>query len=164
MWVFFRDGFISAVLQDANTNTMKVRARDRESLEALIRDGYLPSDTAIVPTNTTDYPYRVYVSKADWAKAVYMIANDIDYTNYKDAIKKRGHHILYTALNKVWHVMWDFGYSIAHPEKQKTQQYKQPSLPLLDGDRSQGTGLRSREEVIDGKIVRRRPAGQPKKD
>jgi len=85
MWIFCEAGFFSAVQHQASEVT--IRARCREDLEAL--NVWCPRMGAIVETPGRDYAYRATASKADWAAAVAILAQDIDYPNFKEAARRR---------------------------------------------------------------------------
>jgi hypothetical protein len=91
MWLMTSIGFYSVVAYGGHPDTLLVRARVREDLEAL-RRGYLP-DLEIVEGGGTDYQYRAMVSRGEWEHAVSGIAADIDYPNFKQAVAQcQGSH------------------------------------------------------------------------
>src|SRR3954454_8877964 len=67
MWLFTTIGFFSVVADPAHADTLKVRARAREDLEAL-RDHYLP-DLEVVESGRTDYRFRAFVHRDEWTHA-----------------------------------------------------------------------------------------------
>lgn len=84
MWLLTTRGFYSIVMHRDDPETMVVRARVCEDLEAL-RERYLP-ELQIVDSAGTDYRYRALVAKLDWAVAAHRLAFDVDYPNFKDAV------------------------------------------------------------------------------
>jgi hypothetical protein len=92
MWVVTTKGFFSAVEHRKDPNTVIVRARVRKDLEAarnLIEDAADRRRHRIYVDNTADYPYRLDLPKDIWASVVAQLAHDIDYDNFKDAVKAR---------------------------------------------------------------------------
>lgn len=97
MWVFSRYGLLSIVcarVTDSPTakpdpKRMMVRARQYETLDELQVNAALPS-LDIVCNAGTDYPYRVFVSKADVFVLLEWLGNDISYDNFKGAVASDG--------------------------------------------------------------------------
>lgn len=88
MWICFNDGFVSAVVSD-NPEELKVRARRREHLETLF-----PTKTIHVD-NMTDYKYRIFCSKEEWAEVVLDRINNMKYDNFKNSVVDDELHDLY---------------------------------------------------------------------
>lgn len=98
MWLFSKIGFFSAVLAESDDENewVMVRGRVREDLERLVEctsvlfqdEESNPYRPEILEWPGRDYPYRVIVEKEVWAEVVQMLAMDIDYTNFKNSIKK----------------------------------------------------------------------------
>src|SRR5262245_796133 len=94
MWICFNDAFVSAVADPKKPGTLKVRARKRDHLERLFPHAEIHESTE------TDYRYRVFVRKRDFACLLVERAMDIDYGNFKDSVKDKGLHDLYAGF---WH-------------------------------------------------------------
>ena len=103
MWLFTSIGFFSVVADDANPDTVKIRARARTDLAAL-RAGYLP-DLEIVESDHTDYRYRAFVLREEWEHAAHALAADIDYPNFKNAVAERQGFARAKRYAKVWEIM-----------------------------------------------------------
>jgi len=103
MWIFTTIGFFSVVEDSEHPDTLKIRARAREDLAAL-RDGYLP-DIEFIETDHTDYRFRAFVRRDEWAHAAHALAVDIDYPNFKSAVAERQGHKRAGRYTKVWEVM-----------------------------------------------------------
>lgn len=90
-WFCMNDGFISAVVDksDLSGNTLKVRSRFQRDLEDIF------PDHDIVENAGTDYAYRVFVSKQEFAELMYNRIMDIDYTNFKNSVIRDDLHELY---------------------------------------------------------------------
>ena len=105
MWLFTTIGFFSVVADPAHPDTLKVRARAREDLETL-RARYLP-DLEIVETDHTDYRFRAFLHRDEWAHAVQALTADIDYPNFKAAVGQRQGPARAKRYAKVWQVMYE---------------------------------------------------------
>ena len=103
MWIFTETGFVSAVRKHDNPDVITVRARDRESLQALA----VTSGVEIARSPRGDYPYRAFVKPEVFAQWVSAVAADIDYDNFKSHIAHtKGYDYAHT-LGSVWSVMLD---------------------------------------------------------
>lgn len=92
MWVASpHGGFYSAVAHRRDPETLIVRARVRADLVALapLIDGTPKNEVldGIYEDLTADYPYRLNLTRAQWAKAIVALADRIDYDNFKNAVK-----------------------------------------------------------------------------
>jgi hypothetical protein len=103
MWLFTTIGFFSVVADPDHPDTLKVRARAREDLEAL-RALYLP-DLEIVESAHTDYRFRAFVRRDEWVHAARALAQDIDYPNFKSAVGRRQGGARAKRYAQVWQVM-----------------------------------------------------------
>lgn len=127
MWLFTRYGFFSVVCArtsarpgaPVDAGTVMVRARKRSHLEALIRrfvDRPRPGDRSdlldwigvkVVTSKGTDYPYRVFLSKAAWADASHDLATEMTWDDFK------GHVHQELAADREYlaalHAVWDIG-------------------------------------------------------
>lgn len=85
MWVMTPRGFYSAVEHRDDPSTVIVRARVRRDLLEL-RD---LTDEPIRPIKMdyADYRYRVELSKAEWARIAAGLALEVEYPNFKNAVK-----------------------------------------------------------------------------
>lgn len=106
MWVFTTGGFVSAVQQHDDPTSVSVRSRDRDSLQCVL-DGV----QTVVGDNPppirfdegSDYPYRLTVSKEAFATwLAFEVVEYINYTNFKNAVKKSRGEAWSSALLKVW--------------------------------------------------------------
>ena len=93
MWVISKYGFASVVEHRDKPGCVLVRARDRGDLESfceVARDGDVPgfSEEAIEENRSADYHFRMTVRSEDWAELVKVLAEDIDYPNFKDEVSK----------------------------------------------------------------------------
>ena len=101
MWLFTQRGFISAVQDSQDKNTILVRARDKKTLE-FISELY---EKEVLRTPNNDYPYRVIVSREQFANFLTTEVDMLDYSNYKSRLEAvRGDEYYYAAAH-VWHTM-----------------------------------------------------------
>lgn len=101
MWIFSETGFISAVRKNDRPDVITVRARDRESLEALAETAGV--DIAKSPNG--DYPYRAFVKPEVFAVWVSDVALTLDYENFKSHIAHTRGYDYAHELGRVWSVM-----------------------------------------------------------
>jgi hypothetical protein len=115
MWVFTQDGFISAVDNKVKPGLLAVRARDRQSLEALSE----MAGSEIEFTPQRDYQYRTYVSRGILEDFMKLSIETLDYPNFKDRVYvSRGKQFARAAGN-VWtsmHAVADKEYEDWHTE------------------------------------------------
>jgi len=103
MWVFTETGFISAVVDNPDSNMVKVRARDEESLHVLAKE----SGTNIIKTPNADYPYRVVISREEFTEFLIRAVEFLDYSNFKSHVHTTRGSKFAQALSKVWSTMHD---------------------------------------------------------
>ena len=103
MWVFTETGFVSAVRTSPGSDVIRVRSRDAVSLESIVE----LCGVEISHTPPRDYPYRVEISTADFAKFLTWAVLNMDYTNFKSHVHTtRGSDFAHT-LTGVWSIMHD---------------------------------------------------------
>jgi len=98
MWIFTRYGFYSVVekaKREGSGSEVHVRSRVREQLEdlcglcsSLAAEGMDPQ--AIEEGTATDYQYRVRLTRAAWDQVAAKLAQDLDYSNFKGEVHRRG--------------------------------------------------------------------------
>lgn len=106
MWVFTPIGFISVVQDNTNPEFLVVRSRVRKDL-ATIRRRYFNGMGAIVSNAGTDYPYRAFIAKSDFAVGMTKIVTDIDYTNFKNEVHDHQGEFRANVYGKVWGNLWN---------------------------------------------------------
>ena len=104
MWLFTSLGFFSVVAHRDEPDTLLIRARAREDLEAL-RDRHLP-DLELVENAGSDYRWRGFVSREGLERVAAGLAADIDYPNFKDAVAHRQGASRAHLYHDVWNVMY----------------------------------------------------------
>jgi hypothetical protein len=98
MWTITTRGFYSTVAHRDKPDSVLVRGRVREDLEALTD---LIPEIDVYEDASADYRWRAVVTKDAWGKAIRQMAADIDYDNFKNAVaahqgKERAH--VYSAV------------------------------------------------------------------
>lgn len=109
MWVFALTGFYSVVLNHDDPSSVMVRGRVEKDLERL---QHIMSDLGlergpISRSPDRDYPYRLVMPKSEWADAVYTLAKDIDYNNYKNQVRATDGHERAALYSRIWGIMLD---------------------------------------------------------
>lgn len=118
MWIFTKYGFYSAVCvrqgdgssgQPIDPERLMVRARVRAHLDALKARYPDPLGACEIQASShTDYAYRLFVSKNDWAQVMSRLTLDTDYGNFKSEVHRhqgRAGAPYEHALHDVWSVM-----------------------------------------------------------
>jgi len=109
MWLITPIGFFSVVRKptDTKNKTLTVRARVRSDLEAL-QAQYLPELGPIQESSVNDYRFRAVAPQAAVAAAMARLAETLDYSNFKDAVKQRQG----AARAHLYHGVWDVLYRL----------------------------------------------------
>jgi hypothetical protein len=99
MWLLTPRGFYSVVANTDDPETVLVRARAREDLEALhdLIDGL-----DIIETRDRDYRWRALVTRRAWSTALALLAAEIDYPNFKDEVARRQGRKRADVYHAVW--------------------------------------------------------------
>lgn len=107
MWLFTKVGFFSVVLETyaKGKPRLMVRARVGKDLDAL-RATYAPKLSATKQEKGRDYPYRAFITHAEFAKVVAKLVTDIDYGNFKSMVAKEQGHPRSRLYHGVWDVMF----------------------------------------------------------
>lgn len=104
MWLITTQGFYSAVEDNRpDSDLLKIRARVKGDLENLRTQ--IPN-LEIVEGGGTDYPFRAYVTKIEWERAVAELAAAIDYGNFKDEVKKKQGAKRARVYEDIWVVLY----------------------------------------------------------
>lgn len=114
IWVFSIYGFYSIACADKpdgslDRDTVMVRARRKEHLKNLQARFPELASAEIVSWPSRDYRYRLLVPKPAWVRALQGIAEEQEWSNFKNQVAKRqgrGGHAYTTALHDVWEIMY----------------------------------------------------------
>lgn len=113
MWLFTKHGFFSATRSRTDASKIQVRARAKKDIQALRKvliDGDLiPKARKVLETPGADYRWRLILTPQEWAIAMALLGEEIDYPNFKDAI----HDIPEQAdkldiLHRLWSMMYEY--------------------------------------------------------
>ena len=99
MWISFNDGFISAIQDRKDADGLVIRARRKLHLENIF------PGREIFTGIGTDYRYRIFIKKVDFATVLAKRAGEIAYTNFKDSVNDEELHHLY---NRFWHLHHEY--------------------------------------------------------
>src|SRR3954471_24140384 len=99
MWLLTPRGFLSVVQDRDDPGRLLVRARVGSDLHAL-KD--LIPDIEPVHGQGTDYPWRAWVDRQSWTRAVAALAGEIDYPNFKNAVRDRQGRERAAVYGRVW--------------------------------------------------------------
>lgn len=107
MWLLTPIGFFSIVRKpwDGDGDTLTVRARVREDLDAL-RERFLPELGEIADDPKADYRYRAQAPREAVADAARRLAASIDYDNFKDEVAARQGAKRAHLYHDVWSVLY----------------------------------------------------------
>ena len=97
MWIFTNKGFLSIIQDWDNPGVMIIRARFPGHIKALF------PDAKVKKTPERDYRYRAFIPREEVAERVKNLAEDIDYSNFKDSVRDPEYH---HACTGVWSVMY----------------------------------------------------------
>ena len=87
MWMITDRGFYSVVDKGDREGYLCIRARVKVDLEALFELEPMASYAdSIAESEFGDYRFRVYVRRADWVLAAALLAEEIDYSNFKNQV------------------------------------------------------------------------------
>ena len=103
MWVFTTEGFLSAVEERRGDHRgeIVVRAREASALEALRE--VAPTLTPTVIYSDSDYRYRAWLSREEWAAALAELGRQVVYDNFKsEVLRRQGRTSYEDALHAVW--------------------------------------------------------------
>ena len=101
MWIFTESGFVSAVVNRENPDTLIVRSRDLPSIEPLAAT----TNTKVITGAGADYPHRIVCSRDQFTQWANDAIEAMSYGNFKSrVIQTRGHNFS-DALMDVWSVM-----------------------------------------------------------
>ena len=106
MWTFSRAGFFSAVAKGNGAHAeICVRARVLEDFDKL-KDLYYPEMGRVHTNQGTDYPYRIYMTRSEWARIMERMAYDVDYKNFKGMVSSERGYAVADLYSDVWAVMY----------------------------------------------------------
>jgi len=130
MWMVTDRGFYSVVDKGVTEGELCVRARVRADLENLCELEPMEKYTdQIEASNLGDYRYRINVKREDWVDAASLLAEGIDYSNFKDAVKERQGKYRATVYMDIWSALMRLKRRDLFMEK-----LREPNSPPGQGD------------------------------
>jgi hypothetical protein len=103
VWLFTPFGFFSAVAHRNAPDKLLVRARVYEDLVALKQQCKC---SGIVTMKKSDYPYRVVVSRTEYARFVaQFVTEGVNYTNFKSGVLKSQGYGRESLYMDIWSTM-----------------------------------------------------------
>ena len=95
------NSFISAVAHRDDPSLLMLRSRERESLDHLADDLGLGPE-AVFSTLPSDYPFRIVVTKIEYAQWCHDKVLKITYDNFKAAASVQRGGVFVDFLHRVW--------------------------------------------------------------
>jgi hypothetical protein len=114
MWIFSIHGFYSIACASKpdgslDTQTVMIRARRKDHLQNLQKRFPVLAAAKIITLSNVDYRHRIVVPKSVWAGVLSELAEEIEWSNFKNKVAahqgKRGAGYS-NALHEVWQVMY----------------------------------------------------------
>lgn len=114
IWIFSIYGFYSIACADKpdgslDRDTVMVRARCKDHLKNLQARFPELASAEIVSWPNRDYRYRLLVPKTAWVRALQGMAEEQEWSNFKNQVAKRqgrGRNAYTHALHDVWEIMY----------------------------------------------------------
>lgn len=98
MWIFTKDGFVSAVAHDTDPDLIRVRARKREHLVHSLG----PVDVIDFGSDAADYRFHADVDRADFAAFLVDAVENLDYTSHVKEEIAGDDKTMYRAMLSCW--------------------------------------------------------------
>lgn len=100
MWIFTPEGFVSGVEDRHDPTVIIVRSRDHASLRALC--DVLEIRPSKIKSEGNDYPYRIRISRQQFATFAYEMAYGVEYPNFKNAATRVRGTAYHDVLLSIW--------------------------------------------------------------
>lgn len=130
MWVMTPRGFYSVVQHREQPGNVIVRARAWDDLMALL-NRHPEWTLQIEETPTADYKYRVHMARVEWEQLVAEMASEIDYDNFKNAVKRENKDRATTYMG-VWSRLLSIEREGIEPEEFEPDEDLQLGIDELD--------------------------------
>jgi hypothetical protein len=95
MWICLNTGFLS-VIADKDPAKLIVLARRKRDLLSTFGQ-----DAEIVETNDRHYRWRIFIDRERFKAVVAGLVDGINYTNFKNSVKDRELHEMYTEFSQI---------------------------------------------------------------
>ena len=100
MWIMHNNAFLSAVKDWGTEDGLVVRARNRQHLQE-----HFPHHE-VHEIEYSDYQYRMFITKKEYADAVHASIMNIEYHNFKDSVED---DLLHSFYLYVWNLGRSYG-------------------------------------------------------
>ncbi|MGA7397434.1 MAG: hypothetical protein WBW62_08315 [Solirubrobacterales bacterium] len=126
-------GFYSVVDKGQTEGELCVRARVREDLERLCElEPMAKYAVGIQESEFGDYRCRINVSRKDWEEAARLLAESIDYSNFKDAVKERQGSERARVYMDVWTALYELQRAVRLPRKRQAESdFRQGDIEIM---------------------------------
>ena len=101
MWIFLPNSFISVVQKPADTDMLTVRARIKGDIESVFPKAKFEANKG------TDYKYRARVPRAAVAQVLHDQVTNLNWSNFKGAVKAKKRHDAYMNVWSAMHAVQD---------------------------------------------------------
>ena len=130
MWTITTRGFYSAVQHRDDPTRLLIRARCEEDIRAL--KDLLP-DASPFALRRSDYEWRLECSAVEWGVALAQMALEVDYDNFKNAVKREQGQERASIYMRCWSALLGIERKGRYAAKWKPWKSKgtQPTLPRL---------------------------------
>lgn len=126
MWIFLPRGYVSVA--NAGGDRLMIRARRRKDLSE-----NFPEKTPVFGAGT-DYPWRIFMTKEEFALAMFDKIENLNYDNFKDTISpKDPAYRLFAA--QVWYDSIDLEIPRHEPQRKKSSsapRHGRLAIPFVD--------------------------------
>ena len=103
MWLFTVDGFVSAVEEQRGEHRGEIVVRAREAAALAALREVAPTLTPTVVFSDSDYRYRAWLGREEWAQALAELGRRVVYDNFKsEVLRRQGPTSYEEALHTVW--------------------------------------------------------------
>jgi hypothetical protein len=116
VWCACTDGWFSIVKDIQEPGRMLIRARCENDINNLFTKYAKACPSMRKPTadNARDYRYRLSISKPDWVKLAGLLAESVEYPNFKSAVHQRAdQQNKDAAYMEIWALMREVQYTEA---------------------------------------------------
>mgnify|MGYP001279191610 CR=1 FL=1 len=100
MWLFLSDSYLSVVAHREQPGSLLVRARNKQHIE-----NFLPGRDWF-KLEHSDYPYRLVISKNEFAELMLDYITDIKYCNFKSSVTENDYRLY---CSNIWKLMYEYG-------------------------------------------------------
>lgn len=119
MWIMTPTAYLSIVAYTPDPGMLYVRARLEGDIEAVF-----PTAKVEHTPTCADYAYRAVIRRAEVASILTLLALEIDYPNFKDAVADDFRHDVYMDIWCIWKRVQDHAQALLLAAKNKAARRK----------------------------------------